>query len=310
KLASLGYLSSGATAGTGPLDDPKDHIETVRLMKEALREFVEGSPARTVAIARKLLAENPRMLDIWELLSQALAKLGRTDEALAALRKTIELGPPGSTQYVVSFANHCLQMGKLEEGKKHAELARSMGDPAGDEILARACLALGDLEGAETAARASLKSERNRDRGILVLARVEALRGNLPKALELSRHIQEGAPHSLPPAGLHLLRGDILARMGRHAEAETEFREELRGHPTTLAAWSSLVILYTAQNRPADARRTVEEMISASPGVDSYLAAFQTLSILGDRAGADHWKREGLKRYPDETRFRRAPRPA
>jgi arylsulfatase A-like enzyme/Flp pilus assembly protein TadD len=310
KLASLGYLSSGATAGTGPLDDPKDHIETVRLMKEALREFVEGSPARTVAIAQKLLAENPRMLDIWELYSQALAKLGRTDEALAALRKTIELSPQGSTQYVVSFANHCLQMGKLEEGKKHAELARSMGDPAGDEILARACLALGDLEGAETAARASLKSERNRDRGILVLARVEALRGNLPKALELSRQIQEGAAHSLPLPGLHLLRGDVLARMGRHAEAETEFREELRVYPTTLAAWSSLVILYTAQNRPADARRSVEEMVSVAPGVDAYLAAFQTLSILGDRAGADHWKREGLKRYPDETRFRRAPQPA
>jgi len=32
--------------------------------------------------------------------------------------------------------------------------------------------------------------------------------------------------------------------------------------------------------------------------------------LTGDQAGADHWKREGLKRYPDETRFRRAPRPA
>ncbi|MEO8053814.1 MAG: sulfatase-like hydrolase/transferase [Acidobacteriota bacterium] len=310
KLASLGYLSSGASAGSGPLDDPKDHIATVGLMKEALREFVEGSAAKSVAITQKLLAENPRMLDIWELQAQALAKQGKTDEALASLKRTIELSPAGSTQYVVSFANHALQMGKAEEARKHAELARSMGDPAGDEILARACLALGDLPAAEAAARECLRTDRNRDKGLLVLAKVEARRGNLPKALEASARVQEGAVHALPLAGLHLLRGDVLARMGRHTEAEAEFREELRAYPTTLAAWSSLVILYATQNRTADARKAIEDMVAASPGVDAYLAAFQTLSVLGDRAGAERWKREGLKKYPGDARFNRLPRPA
>ena len=78
----------------------------------------------------------------------------------------------------------------------------------------------------------------------------------------------------------------------------------------TLSAWSSLVILYATQERAADARKALEEMVAASPGVDAYLAAFQTLSILGDRAGAERWKREGLKKYPGETRFGRTPRPA
>jgi choline-sulfatase len=310
KLASLGYLSSGAAAGSGPLDDPKDHIATVGLMKDALREFVEGSAAKSVAITQKLLAENPRMLDIWELQAQALAKQGKTDEALASLRRTIELAPPGSTQYVVSFANHALQMGRAEEARKHAELARSMGDPAGAEILARACLALGDLPAAEAAARECLESDRNRDKALLVLAQVEARRGNLPKALEASNRVQEGAVHALPLAGLHLLRGDVLARMGRPKEAESEFREELRAYPTTLKAWSSLVILYATQNRTADARRAIEEMVATSPGVDAYLAAFQTLSVLGDRAGAERWKQEGLRKYPGDARFNRPPRPA
>jgi arylsulfatase A-like enzyme/predicted Zn-dependent protease len=310
KLASLGYLSSGQAAGSGPLDDPKDHIATVGLMKDALREFVEGSAARSVAITQNLLAENPRMLDIWELQAQALAKQGKTDEALASLRKTIELAPAGSTQYVVSFANHALQMGKADEARKHAELARSMGDPAGDEILARACLALGDLPAAETAARECLRSDRNRDKGLLVLAQVEARRGDLPKALEASARVQEGSVRALPLAGLHLLRGDVFARMGRPKEAEAEFREELRAYPTTLKAWSSLVILYATQNRIADVHKAVEEMIAASPGVDAYLAAYQTLSVLGDRAGAERWKLEGLKKYPGDARFHRPPRPA
>jgi arylsulfatase A-like enzyme/Flp pilus assembly protein TadD len=310
KLASLGYLSSGQAAGAGPLDDPKDHIATVGLMKDALREFVEGDPAKTVAITAKLLAENPRMLDIWELQSQALAKLGRTDEALASLRKTIELAPAGSTQYVVSFANHALQMGKAGEARKHAELARSMGDPAGDEILARACLALGDLPCAESASRACLKTDRNRDKGLLVLAQVEARRGNLPKALEAAARVQEGAAHASPLPGLHLLRGDVLARLGRASEAEAEFREEIRAYPTTLAAWSSLVILYATQQREADAQRALADMVAASPGVDAYLTAFHTLSVLGDRAGAERWKLEGLKKYPGDPRLRKPARPA
>ncbi len=311
KLASLGYLSSGETAGSGPLDDPKDHIATFQLMKDALDHLVEGRPEKAVEATGRLLAENPRMLDIWELRSLALARLGRNDEALAALKKTVELAPAGSTHYLRLVANRCLDIGKVDEAIRHAEAAKRLGDPAGDEILARALLAKGDLKGAETAALGSLGSTANKNRGYLVLARIAIRKNDLPRALDLTTRAEdETSKHQLAPAGLHSLRGDILARMSRHAEAEAEFREEIRAYPATLAAWSSLVILYTAQNRPADARRTVEEMISASPGVDSYLTAFQTLSILGDRAGADHWKREGLKRYPDETRFRRAPRPA
>ncbi len=310
KLASLGYISSGATAGDGPLDDPKDHVETVRLMKAAVHEFDAGNPEITRAIAERLLAQNPRMLDIWELYAQALAKLGRTDEAVSALRKTIELGPPGSTQYVRSTANHCLQMGKPEEGKRHAELAKQMGDPAGDEILARACLALGDLKGAEAAALASLQSETNKNRGYLTLARVEVQRGNFAKALEFSDKALPRSDRSIPLAGLHLLRGDIFARTDRHEEAEAEFKKEIRLYPSTLNAWSSLVVVFAAQNRLPDARRTVEQMIAANPAVDSYLYAIRTLAIAGDREGAEHWQREGLRRFPQEKRLRKIPRPA
>jgi arylsulfatase A-like enzyme/tetratricopeptide (TPR) repeat protein len=310
KLASLGYLTSGATAGDGELDDPKDHVETVRLMKAALYESNEGNPEITVAIAEKLLKENPRMLDIWELYSQALSRLGRTDEAIAALKRMIDLGPKGSTQYVRSVANHCVQMGKFEEGKKHAELASQMGDPAGDEILARACLGLGDLKGAETAALASLKSEKNKNRGYLTLTRIEIRRGNLEKALELTEKALPGSERTVPLAGLHHLRGDILARGGRNREAEAEFRKELRFYPTTLDSWSSLVLLFAAEGRLSDARNTVQEMIAVYPAVEAYLGAIQTLSIVGDRQGAAYWRQEGLKRFPSDKRFRKVPGPA
>ena len=309
QLASLGYLSSGATAGNGPLDDPKDHIATVQAMKEALGHFMEGRPAKAVEASGRLLAENPRMLDIWELRALALAQLGRMDESLAALKKTVELAPAGSTHYLRLVANHGLDMGRTDEAVAHAALASKMGDGAADEILARALLARGDLKGAEAAARTSLKAPANRNRGYLVLARIAAKRSDLAGALELTAKAA-GKPGGTPPAGLHLLRGDLLARMSRHAEAEAEFREEVRAYPAAYPAWESLVLLLAAQGRAADARGVAAEMVGSVPGVETYLSAVRALSVIGDAAGAAHWQREGLARFPEEPRLRRLPRAA
>ena len=305
QLASLGYLSSGATAGDGPLDDPKDHIGTVQEMKSALADLMEGRPAKAVERTDALLRANPRMLDIWELRSQALSRLGRPDEAIAALKKTVELAPPGSTHYLRLLANHLLDLGRSDDAIRHAEVAKRLGDPAGDEILARALLAKGDLAGAERAARASLSTPTNENRGDLVLAGVEVRRNALPRALELTREAEAKGGDGRRIAGLHALRGDILARMGRPAEAEAEFLEEIRHYPAELGAWSSLVLLQVSLNRREDARRTVETMVASVPGVESYLAATRVLSVVGEEVAARRWQQEGLRRYPGDPRLKR-----
>jgi tetratricopeptide (TPR) repeat protein len=201
-------------------------------------------------------------------------------------------------------------MGRTDEAVRHAELARKMGDPAADEILARALLAKGDLNGAEAAARASLGRAGDRGKGALTLARVAVKRNDLPGGLRLVATAEQASGRGLPPAGLHLLKGDILARLNRHSEAEAEFRAEVRAFPATYQAWESLVLLLAAQGRPADARAAVSEMIATVPGVDSYLSAIRALAVVGDAASAAHWQREGLARYPEEPRLRRMPRAA
>ena len=44
KLQALGYLSSGATAGPGPLPDPKDEIGLIRTLNEAMGHVRAGRP--------------------------------------------------------------------------------------------------------------------------------------------------------------------------------------------------------------------------------------------------------------------------
>lgn len=305
QLASLGYLSSGASAGDGPLDDPKDHIGTVQEMKDALADLMEGRPAKAVERTDRLLTANPRMLDIWELRSQALTRLGRADESIAALKKTVELAPAGSTHYVRLLANHLLELGRIDDAIRHAELARQLADPGGDEILARAFLAKGDLAAAERSARASLSAPANGNRGYLVLAGVEVRRNALPRALELTREAEAKAADGRGIAGLHALRGDILARMGQPAEAETEFLKEIRHYPAELGAWSNLVLLQAAQNRREHALKTAEAMIRSVPGVESFLAATRVLSIIGEPGAARRWQAEGAQHFPGDPRLRR-----
>lgn len=304
QLASLGYLSSGATAGDGPLPDPKDHIATVGRMKEAVTHFSEGRPVEAVRVAGELLTLHPGMLEVWELRSHALARLGRMDESVEALRKAVELAPPGSTHYLRSMADRLLEAGRNDEALAHAELARKRGDPLAEEVVARALLAKGDLAGARAAARASLDVPSSRGRGHVVLARIGVRAGDLAAALEETEAALGGAPRrGLPPAGLHLVRGDVLARMGRHAEAEAEFRAEVRAWPPALGAWESLVVLLAAQGRAEDARRTARELTATVPGAEAYLSAVRALRVVGEDALAGRLRQEGAARYPGEPRL-------
>ena len=76
-------------------------------------------------ILLEILAGNPRLVDGWEILSSALERVGRTDEALAALKKTVALSPPGRSNYLVDVASLALRAGHAEDARRHAELART-----------------------------------------------------------------------------------------------------------------------------------------------------------------------------------------
>src|SRR5262249_14639090 len=226
---SFGYRSSGPPAA-GTLEDPKDRIATFEELRRGLGQFTLGNAASAHEVFARLLAENPRMLDVWDMDSKALLQLGRSEEALAALKKTVDLVPEAARgPYIAEVANLCLQLGRWEEALKQAEILRALGDPAGEDIAARAALGKGDLAAAEAAARAGLErgAGKARVRACLVLGRVAVLRGDLAGARSFADRAQElSAGDKLPQSGMHMLRGDVLAREGRAAEAEREFLEE------------------------------------------------------------------------------------
>lgn len=289
KLASLGYVGAAAASpATGPLPDPKDELAVFEEIKTGLKHVIQKEYAAALPLFDTALARNPAMLDVWELRSQTLEKLGRGDEALASMKKAVSLAPAGSTTYVVAVANLALRLGRIDEAIANATLAGELGDASMDELLARAYLTKGDLANAETHAAASLRSTRSRGRGLLVLARVEQQRGRPAAALARLDELaaRRGAGSAGTEIGYHWLRGDLLARLDRMPEAEAELREETRRHPGNVLGWTSLVALYAAEGRRDDARAVAAEMLRADASPPRVEAAVKALRATGDGEGA------------------------
>ncbi|MGH9366661.1 MAG: sulfatase-like hydrolase/transferase [Thermoanaerobaculia bacterium] len=306
KLRSLGYLSAGPSP-SDTLDDPKDRIATFEQLRRGLGEFTGGNPAKAHEIFAKLLAENPRMLDVWDMDSRALIALGRPEEGLAALKKTVDLAPAvARAPYLIEVANLCLQLGKFDEARRHVEAIRALGDSAADDIEARAALGLGDLAAAETAARGALAkgSGKVRVRACLVLGRIAVRRGDLASARHYADQAQAlSAGDKVPQSGLHMLRGDVLARSGQIQEAEREFLEEIRLYPDRLDARISLGTLYASANRRQDARRVIVELVSRQPTPEAFLLGMRTFHATEDREGEIQLHREARRLFPSDPRF-------
>lgn len=304
KLASLGYLSGGAAAGSGPLSDPKDDILLVRDLKHGLQLFYEGKHEEAAAVFRKLLEKSPRMSNVSDIYSHVLQVLGRDEEALDVLKRSLAASPEGAVSFV-SVAELCLKVGKLGEALKNAELAAGRGEPGSGDMLARVYLSEKKWDRAEAEAVASLKARPNGRQAYLILARVEVGRENPHGALELLDRIRFPDERANPRGleGVHALRGEILRRLNRLIEAEAEFMEEIRRFSHNLAGYTSLASLYASEGRQGDARATIQGMIAANPVPGAYLRAMETLLAAGDRPEAESVRRAAAARFPADRRF-------
>ena len=307
KLASLGYLSAGPAAAAGTLDDPKDRIQTFENLRTGLGQMTAGRLDKAHEIFQKLLAENPKMLDVWDMDSRTLLDMGRPEEALAALKKTVELAPEAAKgPYVFEVANLCLQLGKYDEAASHADILRAYGDPAADDVTSRAALGRGDLATAEAAARNVVANGKGlaRVRAALVLGRIAVRKGDLAAARSWVDQAQQlSSGEKIVQSGLHMLRGDVLARSGQIAEAEKEFLEEIRLYPDRLDARVSLSSLYASMGKREDARRVVISLVTRQPTPESFLIGMKTFQATEDPAGERQLRREARRLFPEDPRF-------
>lgn len=308
KLASLGYLGGSAKTKPGEaLPDPKSRIGTLVDFDLAMGHFGRGEHAQAVPAFERLLASNPNMVDAWESLAQSLQKLGRLEEALAAYEKSLETSG-GASHVAVATGSLLLQMGRLPEARDHAELGLKVSPAMANSLLAQIALTEGKPEEAEKAARTALASPGSRIAPLITLAQVQAKQDRLEEALrtsdEAAAEIARTGAAGQAFAGFHFVRGDVLGRLGRAAEAEKEFREEIRSFPADTRAYASLAVLYASEGRPEEAISVLRQMVEGNGSPAAYAEAVRTLRVLGDPQGAASLLRHALSVHPGSKELR------
>ena len=292
KLSALGYLSAAAPAAGGELGDPKDHIADLEVATEAAKLADTGRAEEAIAILRGLVARNPKFADAWSHLGRACERAGRLEDSIAAYRKAIDISPMLVPDIAISLAESYLSLGRVDDSIAHAKLGMAAHPGAAHAVLAKAYLSKDDFAAAENEAQWLTNDPTRRIEGLVAMAQIRTAQKRLDDAWSLaeSARAEVAARGGQPVPLLAFVRGDLLATRGQVAEAEQAFRDEMRLFPRDREAFVRLAALQTLQGRVADAERTFEQMLKASPDRSSYLMAADAFQALGQPGVATRWK--------------------
>lgn len=305
QLAALGYLGGGLAAPEGPLPNPKSRIASLADFSRAVRAVSEQDYPLAADLCRKLVSENPYMIDAWENLGIALQRLGRPEDALAAYRKALELSQ-GSPHLALGAGYVLLELGRFAEALEHAELAQATSPVAALTLRASVARARKDLETAEREARAALELRGARVGPLVVLGEILRDRGRQDEALAVAEEALveldragTGARHP----GAYLLRADLLARQGDLARAVQDFEREIELFPGDPQAYTRLAGLLAAAGRIDAAHQVLARLVSRNEqSPRAWQEAVQALRVLGSLPVAERVANEARKRFPGEGR--------
>jgi predicted Zn-dependent protease len=129
--------------------------------------------------------------------------------------------------------------------------------------------------------------------GAVILAQVYVRRSQLAQALDVLENARRRAidQKHVPAAGLDDMRGDVLGRLGRFAEAEAVFKEQIRAFPGRSQSYASLAVVVALQGRPrSEVHEILDSMVKANPSRETVLLGAKTLDFVGDKDLAGAWR--------------------
>jgi tetratricopeptide (TPR) repeat protein len=277
------------------------------MYRQAMQLRQQGRVDEALAGLRAVVADSPGLLDAWQVLGSTYARLGREREAVAAFDAMVRQDPTNAEAHIALARIHGLA-GRRDRAESHARLASQREPGRGFETLAQISLDRNRPNDAASYARRSLAAEPDRVMSRFVLATVERRAGRYEAAAAEYRQAIESASRQkgLLVRGLHEGLADCLARLGREAEAEAEFRQEIALIPHSREARIGLGLLFRSQGRDADARDALAGIVTANPraGADEYVVVARTLATLGDLEAARDWASRGRALYPGDPRLR------
>jgi len=137
----------------------------------------------------------------------------------------------------------------------------------------------------------------------LVMAMEEEFDIEIPD--DEAEKIQTRRQQDEPAAGLFFVKGDVLARLGRNAEAGEAFLTEILNSPEDPRSYCRLSILYALEGRSQEAVGILQRMVQVNPTPAAYSAAVETLRVLGDTDGAARLLSYAVGLFPGNPKLKR-----
>jgi len=293
KLSALGYIGSArSTNDEGPLPNPVDHLATLDEIKRGFKLADERKYEESAQVFRALIRDNQASLDVWDKLGEVLSDAGRFVEAETTYKDAIKRFPNFSGNLILSLASVYLRWEKFGQARQYAELGIPMNPPKARELLARIALARGDLATAAQEIEAAVGGDPAQPALMLVKAEIAARRGNIGAAVQIIDEAERIAASTGvgPIHRLNFLRGDLLARTDRPAEAEAAFKKEIEFFPNHLQAYTNLAIVYFAQGKQNEMRAIIARMTESNPGQRGFEIAAETFAALDQPALAAEYR--------------------
>jgi arylsulfatase A-like enzyme/cytochrome c-type biogenesis protein CcmH/NrfG len=285
-----------ALGDVGAMIDPPlvpDGLMGVAVL-ETYRAAVDHDVARewpkAIDVLQQLLRFNPTLADAWMRLGSVAERSGRYELALDAYRRLVSLRPDSPDAHL-GTATALRRLRRLDEAWQQGQLALSLAAEdtlrvraSAHELLAR--IAVGRRDQAAARAEAELAEQVDKSRPIVpfIEGRLLQDRRRWSDALaafeRAAAHLEkrEGRPF----ADLHFLMAETLVRLGRQAEAEYYFLEELKHFPLNIRARAELASLYHAAQRSEEASAALAEMVRVAPTPESFVLAARMAQSFGN----------------------------
>ena len=308
-FAAIGYLGGGLLfdPGAEPLE-PEQEASLVETHSAAATLASQRDYSGAIVQLRQIARMHPQMAVVQYQLGTLLARIGRFDEARRAFGAAAA-AEPDNPHVPIALAGMLIRARQPQDAAPHVALAIALAEhgdahsrATAHEMAARVAIALEDFPAAEAHAEAAQRDDPATPLVPFVRGRAMLADGRLEEALTtLEQAVDAATSSETTLEDLHLQLGQALARLERFDEAEEQYRTEMRVYPRNIAAYSSLVSLYQASNRSADAEEILDLLVESVPTPEAYETAASLWTVLGEPA------RAAAVRADARVRFRTAP---
>ena len=247
-----------------PLADPKDKIVLYNLLKAAGTDSTEDRIEDAMAKVRRVLAEDPAILEAHFVLGNLFVKQEDWDGAIAAYREALALDP----EYLSAVLG-------LADAYRLAERY--------DEAAA--------------GYRRLLDLDPNDNKAHYHLAEIHAAREEYEEALTVLERLEATGEQRAPA---HNLKGQCLLSLGRLDEAEAELRRALEMDDRLSDAWYNLALLFEERGDGSGAIEAYETRLEMAPkDFRSHFNLARLRGAMGDPVAMEASFRAALEANPD-----------